>query len=269
MPRTTFIARSLTAICVATLLAACSNFGSSTGSVPTAAVGSALPGSLGIHPPVMPKKGQGAWGLSVDDGAAVEGGSNPVACSGPPSACNAYVEKQILRDALSTSSGFGAAWAKSTTALGSLTGFAKAESSGKGTSSAIGDVNIGWEDTFTITSKTLPKGTPVSLTATLKVTGPAFVCTATGYASLGVSSINTGLSYDEYCSSSPPPVLTATVNGTVGASFTDGIGMYLYAQAGTSYNGGKIAAGSFKAIYRLDPVTTGVSYKTASGKSYL
>ncbi len=269
MPPTTLIARLLTVICAATLLAACSSFGSSIGNVPPAAGGSALLGSREIHLPAVPKKGQGAWGLSVDDGAAVEGGSNPIACSGPPSACNAYVEKHILTDSLSASSGFGAASAKSTTALGSLTGLTKAESSGKGTSSAIGDVNIGWEDTFTITSKTLPKGTPVSLTATLQVKGPAFVCTATGYASLGVSSMNTGLSYDEYCSSTPPPVLSATVHGTVGASFTDGIGMYLYAQAGTSYKGGKIAAGSFKATYHLDPATAGVSYKTASGKSYL
>ena len=55
------------------------------------------------------KKGPGQSGLSVIDGVDVEGASNPIACSAPPSgsACNAYVEKEKLTFNLSTNSAYG------------------------------------------------------------------------------------------------------------------------------------------------------------------
>lgn len=216
----------------------------------------------------MTKKGSGQWGVSVVDSAYVENGSNPIACSGPPSACNAYVTKKILRSNLSTSDAYGSASTKSVTALGTLLADGKARSSGKGQQSSGSGDGIGWEDTFTVTSKTLPPGTYVSLTATLEVTGNRFECTSSGGATLTVASLYSGLSYEEYCASSPAPVLTSTFTSTVGSSFTDGVGLILTVDAGTEYGAGKFAAGPFTATYHLDSNTPGAKYITASGKSY-
>jgi len=65
----------------------------------------------------------------------------------------------------------------------------------------------------------------------------------------------------------PPPVLTATVNTTIGATFTDGVAADLYLDVGNFSVGGKIS-GAFKVTYHLVPVTSGASYITASGKQY-
>ncbi|MGA8533057.1 MAG: hypothetical protein WB615_02985, partial [Candidatus Tumulicola sp.] len=110
----------------------------------------------------------------------------------------------------------------------------------------------------------------VSLKATLAVTPTKVHCTKTGFINVGAATSYSGLSVSELCSSSPPPVLTATINTSVGATFTDTGYLSLYLQAGTGSGGGKIGSGGFyKATYHLDPITSGAKYITASGKSYL
>jgi hypothetical protein len=224
-------------------------------------------GSLGVIPESSAKKGVGVWGVSVIDSVYVELGSNPVACSGPPSACNAYAVQKSFKANLTTSDSYGSASLKSTTALGNISANGVAASSGKGEVSSGSAANSGWEDTFTITSKTLAPGTPVSFTAALAVTSKPFDCTSSGGASLSIGSFS-GMSFADMCGSAPPPVLTATINGTVGSYFSDGVGFYLSVGAGTPYAAGRFASGTIKAVYHLTPVTPGASYITASGKKY-
>jgi len=171
------------------------------------------------------KKGPGVFGLSILDSVYVELGSNPEACSGPPSACNQWVAKRLQKDALTTSDQYGSASLTSVTALGTLTGTGKAVSAGLGSPSSGSSISIAWRDTFTATSKTLQPGTPVSFTATLQVTGKPFHCTAAGGANLSIATVGSeGLLFEELCASSPPPVLTATINTQISSTFTDGVG---------------------------------------------
>jgi len=199
---------------------------------------------------------------------AVLDAGNPEGCSGPPSACNEWVPKKSLTKAVTTSSYYGSASLKTTTALGTLIGSGKADQTGHADQSTVAYTYTGWEDMFTITSGSLSYGSPVSFTATLAVTGPAIQCSATQFEQVGFSTTHSGLSFDEACGSSPPPVLTATVNTTVGATFSEGTNLGLYLQAGAPYTGGKINSGTYKAVYHLDPITSGATYSTASGKQY-
>lgn len=219
------------------------------------------------------KQGTGAFGVAVFDYLGIEGSSdpNPVACSGPPSDCDIYVPKKKLKDSIKTSHYYGSGWVKTTTALGSLTASAFASEAGKGQQSSLAAANIAAEDTFTITSKTLPAGTPVRFTASIQITGCTVPCKASGTGAmwLGISTSYSGLSFTEDPSSSPTPVLSATLNTTVGAQFTDALSLTLSLDAGGEYIPGKVSSGTQKVVYHLDPITSGASYVTASGESYL
>lgn len=218
------------------------------------------------------KKGGGAFGVSVEDGIDVEGAGNPSACSGPPSnpsTCGEFVAKKDLKDHVSTSSAYGSASVKTITALGSLTASAKASEAGKGQQSSLADAVIASEDTFTITSTALPAGTPASFTASIQVSGPAIPCSTGGSSSLSIGTSHTGLSFDENCNSSPTPILSVRVDTTVGAQFTDEMYLELGVDAGGDYFPGKLSTGTLNVTYHLDPITSGASYVTASGESYL
>lgn len=246
------------------LLAACSGSGSPDGKV--IPQGAAPLTNLRT----IPAKGTGVWGVAVGDFLYVEGGSNPSGCSGPPSNCSAWAQTKSLTNTGSSMSQYGSASFATTAALGKLLASGKAVSTGMDVQSATVQANVYWEDTFTIKSSTLPPGTPVSLKATLAVTPTKVHCTKTGFINVGAATSYSGLSVSELCSSSPPPVLTATINTSVGATFTDTGYLSLYLQAGTGSGGGKIGSGGFyKATYHLDPITSGAKYITASGKSYL
>ncbi len=260
--------RALSAFGAAVLFAACSGSGSSSSGVLPSGVAASAPGGLERSPESAAKKGSGPWGLSLIDTVYVEGGSNPYTCSGPPSGvCNAYVEKRVLKDSLTTSDAYGSASLKSTTTLGTLTGSSRAASSGKGEQSSTTSVNIGWEDTFTVTSKTLPPGTPVSFTATLEVVGKPFHCSTFGSGELSISS-QSGLSFEDFCASTPPPVLTVAINAAVGGHFTDGVGLTFDTTAGGVDHGGQFGSELPKITYHLAVTTHGASYVTASGAKY-
>jgi hypothetical protein len=272
MRQVQLIVRSLSAFGVATLFAACSSSGYSANNIMPSG-GAAVPSSVagaslsahGVMPDAPAKKGQGPWGLYYKNSVYVQGGSNLSACTGIGSSCTYIRHRAPLKNALSTASADGSASLESTSALGSLSGSGKAHLV-YGVPSALAYVLIGFQDTFTITSKTLPPGAPVSLTATLQVTGK-FTCNPEAIASVAIGSYYSGLSFSEMCASSPPPVLTATVNTSVGASFTDGLELALDVDAGQGAPG-KLNSGPFKATYHLDPITKGASYITATGTSY-
>lgn len=215
------------------------------------------------------KKGPGTFGLSVADSVYVENGSNPESCSGPVSFCNEWVPDHLLKASLHTSDGFGSASLKSTAELGTLTGSGKAVSAGLGSTSSGASVNIAWEDAFTVTSKTLAPGTPVSFQASIQVAGKSFVCTPSGTAGVSIATIGAeGLLFEELCGSSPPPVLTGIINSQVGSGFPDGVNLYMFVDAGIEYGAGRLAAGPFTVTYHLQPITPGASYITASGRIY-
>jgi hypothetical protein len=261
------IARALSAIGVATLLAACSSNGSPGGNSIPSGIAATSPANIQTSRPVPTKKHSG-WGVSVEEVLNVLDAGNPYGCSGPPSACNEWVPKKSLNRAVTTSSYYGSASLKTTTALGTLSGSGKAVQTGHADQSTVAYTYTAWEDVFTITSGSLSSGSPVSFTATITVTGPAIQCSATQYESVGFSTSYSGLSFQELCGSSPTPVLTATVNTTVGATFNESALFGLYLQAGAPYTGGKINSGTYKAVYHLDPITSGATYSTASGKQY-
>ena len=262
------IARALSAIGVATLLAACSSNGSPGGNNIPSGIATTPLANIQTSRPVPAKKGHSGWGVSVLEVLNVLDAGNPEGCSGPPSACNAWVPKKSLKKAVATSSYYGSASLKTTTALGTLIGSGKAVQTGHADQSTVAYTYTGWEDVFTITSGSLSYGSPVSFTATLTVTGPAIQCSTTQFESVSFSTTYSGLAFEEACGSSPAPVLTATINTTIGATFSESTMFGLYLQAGAPSNGGRVNSGTFKFIYHLNPITSGASYKTASGKQY-
>jgi hypothetical protein len=255
------VLQSLAAFGVAALLSACANSGSS--SVPSGVAGAPL---SGIRAGAVPKKGSGAWDIAVYDYAYVPGLPEKLVCTESPSGSCSPVKKKDLKSSGSLSDSTGSASFKTTIQLGSLVGSAKAGLGIPGPSAGASD-ELASADTFTITSSTLPYGTPVSFKATIDVTPAAVHCKTAALINFAASTTYSGLSDQELCSSSPPPVLTATVNTSVGAMFTDQVAANLYLDVGNFSVGGTIG-GAFKVTYHLDPITSGASYVTASGKQY-
>ena len=250
---------SLAAFGVVALLTACANSDSS--SVPLR-VSAPL---AGIGAQAVPKKGSGSWDISVYDDADVPGLPEKVVCTENSSDVCSPVEKKDVKSSGSISDSSGSASFKTTAQLGNLVGSAKA--SGIAGPSSQARAQLASADTFTITSSTLPYGTPVSFKATMDVTPAKVHCKTAAVINFGANTTTSGLSIDELCSSSPPPVLTATVNTTVGAVFTDQVAADLYLDVANFSVGGSIG-GAYKVTYHLDSLTSGVSYITASGKQY-
>jgi hypothetical protein len=229
---------------------------------------------LGISPEAG--KGPGVYGVSFDDLAEI----NDVQkhdCSGPSSYCSEFVKKEEVKDQLSVSHSNSSAQLAVTVALGSLTGSSEIDRHlvGGGT-----EIALKWEDTFTITSKKLKSKTPVNLKATLQIAGKPAPCMGNGTGYFWASdqlSITTTYSGLEYVSECAPPqeVLKATVKTYVGATFTesgtfdDDLGVDPYVSSCPSCKPDfKYENGTLTATFHLDPITSGASYITASGKSY-
>jgi hypothetical protein len=230
---------------------------------------------LGISPEAG--KGPGVYGVSFDDLASI-GGVQKHHCSGPPSSyCAAFVKKEEVKDQLSVSYSNSLAKLATTIALGSLTASSEIDRHVVGGGAEIA---IKWEDTFTITSKKLKAKTPVSLKATLQIDGKPVACMGNGsgyYWAVDALSITTTYSGLEYVSECGPPqeVLKATVKTYVGATFTesgtfdDELGVDPYVSSCPSCKPDfKYENGTLTATFHLDPITSGASYITASGKSY-
>jgi hypothetical protein len=250
---------SLAAFGVAALLTACANSGSS--SVPLTVSGAPLSG-IGAQ---AVEEGFRLMDISVYDYAEVPGLPEKLVCTENSSRICSPVEKKDLKSSGSISDSSGSGSFKTTVQLGSLVGSAKA--TGIAGPSTQARAQLASADTFTITSSTLPFSTPVSFKATMDVTPAKVHCKTAGLINFAASTTTSGLSIDELCSSSPPPVLTATVNTTIGAVFTDQVAADLYLDVGNFSVGGAIG-GAFKVTYHLDPITSGASYITASGKQY-
>jgi hypothetical protein len=218
------------------------------------------------HRSVTNGDGPTQWDIAVYDYADVPGLPEKLVCTESPSGTCEPVQKKDLKSSGSLSDSSGSTSFNTTTQLGSLVGSAKASLGMPGPSAQASAENASL-DTFTITSSTLPYGTPVSFKATIDVTPPTVHCRTAALINFGASTTYSGLSDEELCSSSPPPVLTATVNTTVGATFTDQVAADLYLDVGNFSVGGKIS-GAFKVTYHLDRITSGASYLTASGKQY-
>lgn len=185
--------------------------------------------------------------------------------------------KEQVKDALSVSHSNSLAKLAVTVALGSLTGSSEIDRHvvGGGAETAIK-----WEDTFTITSKKLKSKTPVSLKATLQIAGKPAPCmgNGTGYywasEQLSITTTYSGLEYVSECAA-PQEILKATVKTYVGATFTESeiysveLGVDPYVSSCPSCKPDfKYESGTLTASYHLDPITSGASYITASGKSY-
>jgi len=225
-----------------------------------------------------PGKGPGVYGVSFDDTGNIDGVQKHD-CSGPSSYCAEFVKKTEVEDRLSVSDSKSSAKLAATVALGSLSGSSTIiRHDGVG---GITEIGTKWEDTFTITSKKLPPKTPVSFKATLRLAGKPAPCMGNGtgyYWASNQVSITTTYSGLEYVSECGPPqqVLKATVKTYVGASFTEGVtfadslGVNPYKSSCPSCKlDFKYESGTLTATYHLDPITSGASYITASGKSYL
>lgn len=251
----------LAAVVAAMLLAACANSGRSN--LPLQAVGAPLSGN---RAEAVPKKGAGTWDVAVYDYADVPGLPEKLVCTESPTGSCSPVQKKDVKSSGSLSDSSGSASFKTTVQLGNLVGSGKAALAVGGPSAQTMD-EVASSDTFTITSRTLPYGTPVSFQAKIGVTPAVVHCKTAALINFGASTTYSGLSDEELCASSPPPVLTATVNTSVGATFTDEVDADLYLDAGNFSFLGKIS-GAFKVTYHLDPITSGASYITASGKQY-
>lgn len=229
---------------------------------------------LGISPEAA--KGPGVYGVSFDDLVDINGVQKHD-CSGPSSYCSELVKKEQVKDALSVSHSNSLAKLAVTVALGSLTGSSEIDRHvvGGGAETAIK-----WEDTFTITSKKLKSKTPVSLKATLQIAGKPAPCmgNGTGYywasEQLSITTTYSGLEYVSECAA-PQEILKATVKTYVGATFTESeiysveLGVDPYVSSCPSCKPDfKYESGTLTASYHLDPITSGASYITASGKSY-
>jgi len=229
---------------------------------------------LGISPEAG--KGPGVYGVSFDDLAEISGVQKHD-CSGPSSYCSEFVKKEAVKDQLSVSYSNSSAKLAVTVALGSLAGSSEIDRHlvGGGT-----EIALKWEDTFTITSKKLKPKTPVSFKATLQVAGKPAPCMGNGsgyFWAVDAVSITTTYSGLEYVSECAPPqkILKATVKTYVGASFTesgtfdDDLGVDPYVSSCPSCKPDfKYENGTLTATFHLDPITSGASYITASGKSY-
>jgi hypothetical protein len=111
-------------------------------------------------------------------------------------------------------------------------------------------------------------GTPATLTVSISLSPQNVHCGAASFLNVGTNTSFSNLSISEQCASSPPPVTSYTLNTQVGASFTDIQNLAVYGQAGNFSFGGKVNSGTYKTVYHLVANTPGVSYITASGKSY-
>jgi len=166
-----------------------------------------------------------------------------------------------------------------TVTYGRVTGFASASASPinyvtSGTSEFLGQ----WTDTFTVTSATLPPGTPVDLMLYLELTGTLACSGPTGNAAQEVGNLEWGLNgimsvSGSTCGTSVDEVQTSIYATSVGSVFsmvgfgewnatanTDGVG--------TTGPAGSATADPPSANFFVDSLTPGATYTTASGNSY-
>jgi hypothetical protein len=259
------------AIALVVLLTGCAGAGvAGTGGI-------AAPPAAGLRISPEAGKGNGVYGVSFDDLVDINGAQKHD-CSGPSSYCSEFVKKEEAKDQLSISHSNSVAKLAASIALGRLSGSSEIDRHAVGGGTVIA---IKWEDTFTITSKKLPAKTPVSLKATLQIAGKPADCmgNGTGYfwasEQLSITTTYSGLEYISECAP-PQKVLKATVKSYVGASFTESeiydvdLGVDPYKQSCPSCKlDFKYESGTLTATYHLEPITSGASYITASGKSYL
>ncbi|HEY2840809.1 MAG TPA: PEP-CTERM sorting domain-containing protein [Pirellulales bacterium] len=162
--------------------------------------------------------------------------------------------------------------------LGALHGyanFAAATADAPAGASASGSVES-WGDTITITSDTLPIGTPVDLQATLilhrTISGSQPQDNNIQIQTYASSSFGLSVS-DSYYFPDPTQSQTTTVSFLrVGDSFQIQ-GSLSYSAAGTAFFDDTPLSGSIDvsntALFTLVPLTSGVSYSTSSGVSYV
>jgi hypothetical protein len=266
------------------------------------AAGSVLPQARAMQQSfaiVPASKVSGTWGVAVGDSVAAQySNTSPMTCSTPgQSLCNGLVHKKSFPDSLTDSGTDPTSGATDSTTLtadaklGVLTASTDATAASgfiapsTVTWASAGDtVNIQWEDTFLVTSSTLPAGTSVTFASTLKINGKENItCNEYGnggevYAGIegagGTSGVLVSL---KQCNSgkfsnSYKPVLTGTLTTTVGSTFT----VYGFLEITTSAEAGVAPApgtstnslSSIEAKFEFKPVTTGAAYETASGKQY-
>jgi hypothetical protein len=175
----------------------------------------------------------------------------------------------------SSSSNFATATAYSLSELGALHGYGSISASTMG-AAANADAQITgatWGDTITVTSDTLPMGTPVSLQATLTfhrtlTRSDPSVTVQTSASMSGPFSLSIS---DSLASPNPNQSVTTTATAYVGFPFL--VQGQLYFQVnGTAMSGGSVNGSidvANTASFQLVSLNPAASYTTASGVSYV
>lgn len=158
------------------------------------------------------------------------------------------------------------------TEVGKIHGSASVSASSSGPAGGgNADVQGFWTDTVTITSSTLANGTPVSFLATI-VLHSTITGSGTGAHAYAYLNGPFGLNVTNDISA-PHYELTAstTVNTTVGATLSLSSSLTLHADAGgiAPFNLNPSVIAENTAYFKLDPITAGASYSTASGVTYV